>query len=112
MSTAPQGRPRRGLGIASLSLALIPYGLAVLTLLLAIVFGVAQPRGETSLGILVLGLLFTGWCGILLGLLAVILGIAAIVKRRGRGKGVAGLVLGSIAIVLSIPTVPNLFYTF
>ena len=112
MSSTPPARPRGGLGIASLVLGLIPYGLAILTLLLAIVFGVAQPKSETSLGILVLGLLFTGWCGILLGLLAVILGIVAIVRRRGRGKGVAGVVLGSIAIVLSIPTVPNLFYSF
>ena len=57
-------------------------------------------------------LTWRAWTSLLLGLLAVILGIAAIVRRRGRGKGIAGLVLGSIAVVLSIPTVPNLFYSF
>lgn len=112
MSEAPSDRPRRGLGAASLVLALIPYGLAVVIVLLAIGFGVAQPRSETSLGILVIGLLLTGWLGILLGLLAVILGIAGVVRRSARGKGIAGIVLGAIAIVVSIPTVPGLFYTF
>ena len=43
------------------------------------------------------------WAGTLLGIFAIVAGIIAIVKQRGRGQGIAGVVVAAIA--------PGIFFT-
>lgn len=54
------------------------------------------------LGIVALVLAFIpiiGLISLLLGLVAVILGIVALIKKRGKGQGIAGLITGTIALI-------------
>jgi len=62
-----------------------------------------QPKG-LAIASLVLGILgfLTGWLviGVLLGLIAVVLGIVSLVKHReGKGLAIAGIITGSIAVI-------------
>lgn len=98
----PVGRRRR-LGVASLVLSLTPIAIGVVFFIITIVTGVLDSTGWAALGWLVFGLFVTGGACIVLGGLAIILGIVAIVKGRGRGFGIAGIVIGSIGILITLP---------
>lgn len=76
---------------------------------------VSPPRPETSglciasmvLGILAAFLMWLPYAGMVLGLLAVVLGIAGIPTANSKGQGgqsmgIAGLVLGIVALVMNI----------
>src|SRR4051812_24471024 len=96
---APPLPRRRGLGIAALVLALIPLVVALVFVVIAIVAGVNDDTGWAILGWAILGAYVSIPAGLLLGGVAVGLGIAAAVKDRGRGPGVAGIVLGGLSVV-------------
>jgi len=96
-------RSRRGPGVAALILALSPAAIAVVVFIATIVVGVAQPKGEAALGWLVVGLVASGVACFVLGGLAIILGIVAIVTNRGRGFGIAGLTISVIGILVALP---------
>jgi hypothetical protein len=95
-------RPRRGIGIAALVLALSPAAIAVVVFVATIVAGV-ESTGAAALGWLVVGLAVAGASCLVLGGLAIVLGIVAIVKNRGRGFGIAGLAISAIGIVIALP---------
>ena len=96
-------RQRRGLGIAALVLSLSPAAIAVVVFIATIVAGVAEASGSTALGWLVVGLVVTGVASILLGGSAIVLGIVAVVKRRGRGFGIAAMSISVIGILIALP---------
>jgi hypothetical protein len=54
------------------------------------------------LGIVAFCLGWTGLFGLILGILAVIFGIIALVQKQNKGMGIAGLVLGAIALVTAL----------
>lgn len=68
-----------------------------------------QPRASTTLGVisLVLGIIafLTGWVpglGLVLGVAAIVLGSVSLRKRRAKGFSITGIILGSIATLVSI----------
>ena len=92
-------QPRRGLGTAALVLALIPIAVTVVFIVIAIVAGVVDDSGWAVLGWAILGVYVAAPLGVILGGTAVGLGIAAVVKKRGRGAGTAGIVLGGLSLL-------------
>ena len=95
--------PRRGLGVAALVLALSPAAIVVVVFVATIVAGVAESSGAAALGWLVVGLGVTVVACLVLGGLAMILGIVAIVRKRGRGFGIAALSISAIGILVALP---------
>lgn len=73
---APAEPVKKGLGITSLVLGIIALVLSFIPVL--------------------------GLISILLGMVAVILGILAIVKRQGRGQGIAGTITGALGVVFAL----------
>lgn len=109
----PEATPRRSavLGLVSLVLALVA---AVVTPIVAgvtsfeigrrIPEAITQATGDVnSLAFLspardqVLGAELAFWAGTVLGVVAIVLGILAIVRKQGRGQGIAGLIVAVIA---------------
>jgi hypothetical protein len=101
---------RRGLGIAALILGVLAVlgdlvGIVVAFVALA---GAVTHPGETLgnvdnslgafLGVIVLEFAVYGG-GIVFGLLAVLLGVIAAVRRRGRVVGLVGAILGALVVV-------------
>ena len=103
MSGSERPRPSRKLGLWSLVLALAPVAAAVVGFLITIVLGVAEPSGNAAYaalaisGIVIVGLTLP--CGVV----AVILGIIAITRNRGRGLGIAGVIIGALAVLTGLP---------
>lgn len=95
----PAVRPRRGLGTAALVLALIPIAVTVAFIVIAIVAGVVDDSGWAVLGWAILGVYVSVPLGLILGGTAVGLGIAAVIKNRGRGAGIVGIVAGGLSVL-------------
>jgi hypothetical protein len=93
-------RSPRGLGIASLVLALIPQAVLVIFIVITIVAGSLDDTGWAILGWAILGAYAYAATGFVLGGTALGLGIAAAVKHRGRGPGIAGAVIGGLTLLL------------
>jgi hypothetical protein len=110
-AVAPVSPPiRRGLGVSALILGILAVlgdliGIVVAFIALA---GAVTHVGETLsnvdnslgafLGVIVLEFVVFGG-GILFGLLAVVLGIIAAIRRRGRAAGIVGIVLGALVLL-------------
>jgi hypothetical protein len=96
----PAARPRRGLGITSLVLSLIPQALLLIFVVIASVDVAQDDTGWAILGWAILGAYGYALLGFLLGATALGIGIAAAVKNRGRGLGIAGAVIGGLTVLL------------
>jgi len=96
----PAARPRRGLGITSLVLSLIPQALLLIFVVIASVDVAQDDTGWAILGWAILGAYGYALLGFLLGGTALGIGIAAAVKNRGRGLGIAGAVIGGLTVLL------------
>ncbi|MGB4137915.1 MAG: hypothetical protein WA971_15215 [Microbacterium sp.] len=113
---APAPAPRSSkIGVIALVLSLVAF---VVAPILSIVFGVqigqhapgfidqAENGGATDLSALagartqVLWAELAFWLGTIAGIAAIVTGIIAIVKRSGRGQGIAAIVLAAIAPVV------------
>jgi hypothetical protein len=101
--------PRRGLGVTSLVLSLIPQAVLVIFVAIAIVAGAMDDSGWAILGWAILGAYAYAIVGVLLGGTAVGLGIAAIVKDRGRSPGIAGTVIGGLTLLLFLVLLSTVF---
>jgi hypothetical protein len=74
--------------------------------------GRTNQGGDMHVAALVLGIIglviswipFVGWLGVLMALVAVILGIVLLIKKAEGGKvfGIIGLVLGGIALIIGL----------
>jgi hypothetical protein len=92
--------PSRALGVTALVTALVPLTLLALTLLAALVVLPAIPGGsslDVSWLLLIGGVLLYG--GPVLGLAGLILGIIAVRRNRGRGAGIAAIVIGGLTFL-------------
>lgn len=72
----PAPQQRRGFGIAAMVVGIISLLLAFIP--------------------------FIGFISFLLGLVAIGLGIFAVVKRRGKGQGIAGIITGAVSLVVAL----------
>lgn len=111
---APAARRSRGLGATAFVLSLLAFlgdivaGIVFLVAVASAIgsFGSAVGSGSTTgipdlsgaAGAGIVGLALP-ILGTLLALLGVILGIAAAATRRGRGLGVAGIIIGALVLV-------------
>lgn len=96
----PAARPRRGLGVASLVLSLIPQAVLVIFVVITIVAGALDDTGWAILGWAILGAYAYAILGFVLGGTALGIGIAAVAKNRGRGPGIAGTVVGGLTVLV------------
>ena len=110
-ASAAADRPRRGLGIASLVLSLVPVVLALIFVAIVIVAGATDDTGWAILGWAILGAYVVAPSAIILGGLAIGLGIPAVVKRRGRGLGIVGIVVGGLDVVAVLTIVLNILFS-
>jgi len=105
----PAAPQKKGLGIFALILGLLAFLGDIVLLIIAIVgvVGAAQSisGGNYDIAHLLLGFggfIFIAFIGLIGGLivaaLAILLGIIAAVKRRGRAQGVTGAVLGFLVL--------------
>ena len=115
-------RPRRGLGAASFILGL----LAILGDLAALVIGLiavagaltnfssvlTDPTGSlgSALGVIVIAAVAV-FGGLLFALLAVILGLVAAIRNRGRVLGVFGIIFGLIILIGHISAIVGIAMT-
>jgi len=106
----PLDPPRRGLGTASLVLSLVPVALALIFLVIVIVAGATDDTGWAILGWAILGAYVVAPAAIILGGLAIGLGIPAVVKRRGRGLGIVGIVVGGLDVVAVLAIVLSILF--
>jgi hypothetical protein len=88
------------LGITSLVLSLIPQALLLIFVVIASVDVAQDDTGWAILGWAILGAYGYALLGFLLGGTALGIGIAAAVKNRGRGLGIAGAVIGGLTVLL------------
>lgn len=108
--TAP--RPSAVLGVVALVLSLVAAVVpAILVGISAFEIGRVLPQGVTTttsddLSLLspardqVLWAELSFWLGTILGIAAIVLGIIAIAKKKGRGAGIAALVVAVVGVVL------------
>jgi hypothetical protein len=96
----PAVRPRRTLGILSLVFSLVPQAVLLVFVVITVVAGSLDDTGWAILGWAILGAYAYGILGVVLGGTALGLGIAAAVKDRGRGPGIAGAVIGGLTLLL------------
>lgn len=110
---APAATPRRSavLGLVSLALAVVAGVVTpVVVAIASYEIGRRIPEAVTRAGTDVESLAFLApardqvlwaelsfWGGTILGIAAIVLGIIAIVRRQGRGQGIAGVVVAVIA---------------
>jgi hypothetical protein len=91
---------RRGLGAWSLAVALIAPVIAILlTAVLWLAFASGSVDPWTLLGVFLLSVVAVGALALVTGILAIVLGGLAVSRRRGRGLGIAGIVVGSLSIL-------------
>ena len=95
--------PHRRLGAAALVLSLSPVAIAVVSFIVTIVAGVVDSTSPDALGWLIIGAFATVAACVVLGGLAIVLGIVAIVRNRGRGLGIAGMAIAGIGILVALP---------
>jgi hypothetical protein len=103
--------PRRGRGITALVLSLIPVAVGLIFTVIAIVAGANDDTGWAILGWAILGGYVVVPLGILLGGVALGLGISAAVKNRGRGAGIAGAILGGVQLLLLFAVFGNFAFS-
>jgi hypothetical protein len=102
---APPPTGRRGLGAWSLVCGLLAPALG---LVLAALLVVLDASGDpwSALAVFLLGLMLVATVAFIAGILALVLGILAVRRGRGRGLGIAGIVLGSLSVLGSLPALP------
>jgi hypothetical protein len=96
----PAAQPNRGLGIASLVLSLIPQAVLLIFIVIIVVAASTDDTGWAILGWAILSAYSYAILTFLLGGTAVGIGIAAIVKNRGRNPGIAGTVIGGLTLLV------------
>lgn len=98
----PPPAGRRGFGAWSLATGLIAPVLTLLLVLLLVLLSTGGADPWSLLGIVILGSMVVGVLALVLGVIAIVLGSLAIARRRGRGLGIAGIVLGGLSLLTVI----------
>jgi hypothetical protein len=57
--------------------------------------------------VFLLGLIGTALVAFVAGVIAIVLGSLAVRRDRGRGLGIAGIVLGAVSVAASLPALPS-----
>jgi hypothetical protein len=96
--------PSRKLGAWALVLGLVPPVLCLLLLVLMLVLDTVDPWA--ALGAFLLGLIAIALVAFVTGVIAIVLGSLAARRNRGRGLGIAGIVLGALWVLGSLPVLP------
>ena len=103
----PPAKPNRKLGGWALALGLVTPVIALLAFgAFAALFGAAAIDDPwTLLALIILGYFTIAALGLVAGVIAIVLGSLAVRRNRGRGLGIAGIVLGGISVLLSVAPV-------
>jgi len=97
-ASAAPAAGRRGLGITSLIFGLIPVVALLITVVLLVIVGANDSTGWAVLGWGILAAYIVLPLTLICGIVALATGITAIRRRRGRGAGIVGTVLGSLGL--------------
>jgi hypothetical protein len=103
-------RRRRRLGVAALTVSMVPLAVYVATAIVVAVLCMQEWSGWDGMiifGASFVGLLATAWAGLVFGGIAICLGIAAFSSSRGRRLGAAGIVLGIASILIGALALTN-----
>jgi hypothetical protein len=102
--------PSRRLGAASLALGLVPF-VGYVVVLMGVPLATQVEQGMfAGLGWFIVGMIVVVILSWISGVPALILGIVAIRQNRGFGMGIAGIVLGGIALLQGLGGAPALFW--
>ena len=107
---------RRGFGIAAFVLGLVGVlgDVTVAILILTAFAGIAN-ADDSAIGyafVVLLASIVAFWGGILLAVLAIVFGIIALVRKRGRVFAVAGMILALITLAVNVTVGALLVFNF